>query len=168
MKIWIVTLIMVITMNSIVYGDCTYSDYDWKTYDGHWYSLTIDIETWYDAEAEALAIGGHLVTINTREEDNRLVSHLGFGIELDQAIKKHMWIGFYQYHNDPFYNEPGGGWKWISSEPVTYTGWDGLEPNNLYGEDFGIIRKSPDIFWQEPVDGAVFSIQQSYPATPVF
>ena len=165
---WIVTLIIMMTINSMVYGDYTYSDYNWKTYDGHWYALTMDIGTEYDAEAEALAIGGHLVAINTHEENGWLISRFGFGIELDQAIKKHMWIGFCQDHNDPFYDEPGGGLKWISGEPVTYTDWGGLEPNILYGEDFGIIRKSPDIFWQEPVDGVVFSIQRLYPTTPVF
>jgi hypothetical protein len=149
MNKWIITPLIAMMVVPIARGVCTYPDYDWHTYDGHWYALTLDVGTWEQAEAEAVAVGGHLVTINDEQEDDWLVSPLGFGTELDQAIKKHLWIGFYQDRNDPSYSEPGGGWKWISGEPVTYTGWGGLEPNNLRGEDYGIIRQSPDIFWTD-------------------
>ena len=144
-----IALLMIVALNAVADADYTYSDYDWHAYNDHWYALTIDIGTWWDAEAEAVAIGGHLVTINDQPEDEWLVSSVGFGPELDAADPKHLWIGFYQDHADPAYSEPAGGWKWISGEAVTYTGWGGLEPNNLHGEDFGIIRQSPDIFWTD-------------------
>jgi hypothetical protein len=38
--------------------------YDWYSYGGHEYALTLTRNNWLGAEAEAVAAGGHLATIN--------------------------------------------------------------------------------------------------------
>ncbi len=53
------------------------------------------------------------------------------------------WIGFYQDLEGSGFSEPRGGWKWISGEPITFTGWTGQEPNNQGGaEDWATLELS--------------------------
>ncbi|MFZ4526239.1 MAG: DUF4347 domain-containing protein [Chlorobium sp.] len=100
--------------------DGTLSTY---TYNGHTY-LLINASTWLEAEAEAVKLGGHLVTINNQEENNWLVKTFG---------------------NDCFYigltdQAQEGVWKWISGEPVTYIHWISGEPNNAGDEDYSHLN----------------------------
>jgi len=84
------------------------------------YKLTTESRSWFDAEAEAIAWGGHLVTINDQAEQDWLVSTFGTDT---------FWIGF----NDI---EEEGVWVWASGEEVTYTNWAPGEPNNTTPEGF--------------------------------
>jgi hypothetical protein len=47
------------------------ADYTWYSYGGHEYALTQSQLAW-DVEAEAVSLGGHLVTINNQDENNWL------------------------------------------------------------------------------------------------
>ena len=102
---------------------------------GHIYKFTDVIGTWSEAEAEAVAQGGHLVTINDATENQWV-------FDTFENSGPNFWIGFYQDHDDPSYSEPGGGWKWISGEPVTYTNWISFEPNNNGNEDWVHMKNS--------------------------
>ena len=45
------------------------------------------------------------------------------------------WIGLVQ---DPKGREPGGGWQWVTGEPLGYTHWWEGQPNeNTRGSDVG-------------------------------
>ncbi|MBE9072706.1 Calx-beta domain-containing protein [Microcystis sp. LEGE 08355] len=77
--------------------------------------------TWTDAQAQAQAIGGNLVTINDAAENQFLVNAFG-GSE-------YLWIGFTDAVQE-------GNWQWINGEPVTYTNWASGEPNNSGNEDY--------------------------------
>ncbi|MES1180317.1 MAG: lectin-like protein, partial [Verrucomicrobiota bacterium] len=90
---------------------------------GHIYFL-LSSNTWTGAEAEAVSLGGHLVTINDADENHWVFTNfVTFG-----GIQRPLWIGFYQPAGSV---EPAGGWTWISGEPVTYTDWTPPgEPNN--------------------------------------
>ena len=97
----------------------------------HWYTLVpsgVD-GSWLNAELNANALGGHLVTINDAAEEAWL--RIVFGND------PRYWIGF---------NDAGaeGIWVWSSGEPVTYTNWDGGEPNNSapppWGEDYAVLN----------------------------
>ena len=90
----------------------------------HWYFLT-EPGTWPEAEAEAVAAGGHLVTINDAAE-NAWVTAMFHPVNTPGGP----WIGLYQLPGSP---EPAGGWVWISGEPVTFTNWGLGEPNNSDG-----------------------------------
>src|SRR5262249_37627601 len=46
---------------------------DYFTWNGHYYTLTNQSESWDAAEAEAVALGGHLVAINDQAEQDFLV-----------------------------------------------------------------------------------------------
>ena len=91
---------------------------EWVPRNGHYYTLTAPM-TWKHAEAQAMRWGGHLVTINDREEELWLRDQFG--------AHEYFWIGF----ND---RREEGNWEWVSGEPVTYTNWWEGEPNNQSGE----------------------------------
>jgi len=72
--------------------------------------------TWTDAQAQAQAMGGNLVTINDAAENQFLVNAFG--------SNESFWIGFTDAVQE-------GDWKWINGEPVTYVNWSVTEPNNV-------------------------------------
>lgn len=83
---------------------------------------------WFDAEAEAVLDGGHLVTINDQAENDWLAATFG-GDEF--------WTGFTDWGSE-------GNWYWISGEPVTFTNWDSQQPDNgLGGEDCATFNHLP-------------------------
>ncbi len=103
---------------------------------GHYYELTSSPMTWSNAEAEAVSVGGHLVTINDAAEEAWLLSQFG-----NYPLWNPLWIGFYQPTGS---QEPGGGWTWISGETVTYTNWAASEPSNSGdGEAYAAMNWHP-------------------------
>ena len=100
---------------------------EWKVSDGgngHLYGLTSAATDWVSAEAEAVAAGGHLVSINSQAEQTFLDNNF-----LSGANKYTLyWIGLsnaapYSYTN------------WTTGEQVTYTNWKHGEPNNDGGNE---------------------------------
>ncbi len=85
----------------------------------HWYQRIELPMTWTDAEAACRALGGHLATVDSAEE-NRWV-HGWF------AQTYVCWLGA-QRGDD-------GQWQWITGEPFTWTNWAGGEPSDTSGEE---------------------------------
>lgn len=97
------------------------------TYGGHTYYL-LTSSSWTDAQAEAVTLGGNLVTINDAAEQAFVFNTFGaFG-----GVNRELWIGL----NDA---AAEGTFVWVSGEPVTYTNWSPGEPNNFNNEDYGGI-----------------------------
>ena len=109
--------------------DCT----TWAQ-NGHAYQVvhTPERVTWEDARARAQALGGHLVTITSQDENDFVAALTGADPtlwQLDPAGNgQGPWIGGAQA---PGSVEPSGGWGWITGEPFIYTHWAVGEPNNL-------------------------------------
>jgi hypothetical protein len=97
----------------------------------HWYDIVSSGAngSWDNAENNAIALGGHLVTINDAAEEAWLRSIFGG--------QTRYWIGFTDAAAE-------GTWVWSSGEPVTYTNWNSLEPNNMTppptGEDYAVLN----------------------------
>jgi len=85
-----------------------------ETYGDSEYVLTTDAKTWEEAQAEAVAKGGNLVTINDADEYAWLQETFG--------AKQSFWTGL----NDA---EQEGEFVWASGEAVTYTNWAPGQPN---------------------------------------
>lgn len=100
---------------------------------GHYYAYAPYSVSWSNANEIAQNLGGYLATITSAEE-NQFVADL---IESDGSA----WIGLFQ---DPTGTEPTGGWRWVTGEPLSYTGWNGGEPNQYKGaeEDYGVLGSS--------------------------
>lgn len=111
-------------------GGYIYSDYEWYDYNDHQYAITLDYNPWVDAEAEAQAVGGHLVTVNDAAENVWLSDAFqGYYTRDDPGWtwSSFVWIGLYQtqFESQPY--QPGGEWFWASGEPVDYVApiWHG-------------------------------------------
>lgn len=80
---------------------------------GHLYYL-LTPSGWTLAEAEAVSLGGHLVTINDDAEQKWVYSIFG---------TNEIWIGLTD-------RDVEGTFQWVSGETSTYRNWDPGEPNN--------------------------------------
>lgn len=85
---------------------------------GHLYYLLTQ-NTWSNAEAEAVSLGGHLATVRNAAEERWIYSTFG---QSGGAL----WIGLTD--RDQLFN-----FKWTSGEPVTYTNWEANQPDNGTG-----------------------------------
>jgi hypothetical protein len=85
---------------------------------GHCYYL-LSQNTWSNAQAEAVSLGGHLATIRNAHEDRWVYSTFsGYGGAL--------WIGLTD-------RQQVFQFTWVSGEPVSYTNWSGGQPDNGTG-----------------------------------
>jgi Ca2+-binding RTX toxin-like protein len=109
------------------------------SYNGHSYLLS-NAGTWTEAEAQAVSLGGHLVTINDQAEQN--------WIRTTFPNNPNLWIGYTD-------QETEGIWKWISGENSTYTNWRSGEPTNSpnyhpeLGENYASIMISYSGLWND-------------------
>jgi hypothetical protein len=85
---------------------------------GSLYALTPPM-TWQQAEAMAIAQGGHLATVRNSAEQNWLWSTFG---------PTDLWIGLSDAANE-------GTWTWSSGERVVFTDWFAGEPTGQPGSD---------------------------------
>ncbi|WP_182866750.1 C-type lectin domain-containing protein [Stieleria mannarensis] len=113
---------------------------------GHTY-LVLDLATWDDAQAEAVSLGGNLVTIDDAAENQWIIDTFA-GIpgipfvQLRPIDVLTFWIGLNDIAQE-------GQFEWVSGEPITYTNWAPGEPNNLVigNEDWGMIYAAPGPTW---------------------
>ncbi len=106
---------------------------------------------WTQAKAEAEALGGHLATITTKEEEDWITQTFGSEIEKNAA---RFWVGGSQ---DDLKNP----WRWVTGEPVEFALWHRGEPNYTDAKDrtptpppsvLAIARqegRTPELAWAE-------------------
>lgn len=95
----------------------------WK-YNGHFYKVFDESFNWSGANQRCKDYNGHLVTINTKDEQaaiQNMLFHYG-------GKKNYYWTGGFSVQQ----NE----WEWITREEFTYTNWAEGEPNNDLGNEF--------------------------------
>lgn len=100
-------------------------------YNGHSYQITSAAMTWTNAEAEAVSMGGHLVTINDALENSWLAGTF-------TGYSNDIWIGYSDATKE-------GTWVWTDGSDSTYANWDyyNNQPDNHLGqEDYGEISIS--------------------------
>lgn len=108
-----------------------------STFNGHTYLLFDQYKTWNAAKTFCESLGGHLVTISSKEEQAYIDKNV-----LNEGSKTYYWIG----GNQPSgCLEPTSGWSWINEDAFTYTNWHHTQPDNHYNSDkMGIVK---DIDW---------------------
>ncbi|MFH0983563.1 MAG: lectin-like protein [Planctomycetota bacterium] len=121
------TVVIRVVGSPVPESDCPV-DWEPNPENGHCYKLS-SASGWHEAEAEAVALGGHLVTINDAAEQAWLDSmwpvppydNLHIGLRLI-----------------------GGEWQWVTGETLTYTNWVPGEPNGGGSEPYGEINNNSD------------------------
>lgn len=94
-----------------------------NTANNHLYYL-LSANSWTKAEAEAVGLGGHLVTINDVTEQQWLFSTFG-----PLAGSHWLWIGLTD-------RDVEGTYQWVSGESSPYRNWVAGEPNNASSGNF--------------------------------
>lgn len=101
--------------------------YTVHSYGGSQYALTIGGKqggamTWAEAEAEAVSVGGHLVTVNNTAENtwltNTFNSTYGNAGTTDQWLNV-AWIGL-SYNGTGDILDYANNWAWVSGDASTY------------------------------------------------
>ncbi len=90
------------------------------TFNGHTYSIIKEAMLWPDAKVYCENLGGHLVTISSKEENAFIQSIL-----VENKLNSYTAIGYSDAEKE-------GEWKWVTGEDSVYTNWDlsWPEPNN--------------------------------------
>ncbi|MEO0768905.1 MAG: PQQ-dependent sugar dehydrogenase, partial [Cyanobacteria bacterium J06649_4] len=120
----------------------TIADDDGFTYNGNQYVVTNGAKTWQAAQAEAIALGGNLVSINTAAEEAWLKQTFG--------ANEGFWIGI----NDATQE---GQFRWASGDPVGYTNWAPGEPNDggaTGSQDYGWMNFGTTKQWDDNSAGS--------------
>lgn len=113
---------------------------------GHRYVLYATT-SWDAAEATAVALGGHLVTINDAEENAWVAAQFG----VSGSVGRRIWLGL----ND---SAVEGQFEWISGEPATYLNWSSGEPNDAgANEDYAEMLGVPGTWNDMPLSGGTAS-----------
>lgn len=96
-------------------------------WNGHYYKVYDSSMKWDDAKKFCQKQGGHLVTINSPEEQEKICSLISHG------NKNFYWLGAERIQNN--FN------KWITGEPIKYTNYDisNNEPNNFTGKENALV-----------------------------
>ena len=109
--------------------------------DGH-YKLAPEELFWNEHNDRALAMGGHLVSITSAEE-NELVARIAGG--------RTVWIGGMRKGSG---NGPGAEhWCWCDGQPWIYANWAPGEPNNYGGNENRIQLYGQNKLWNDIGEG---------------
>ena len=123
---------------------------------GSSYYTVVDGPTWTQAEVNAIALGGHLVSIDSSDE-NKTVQRLAesyfagissfydgpqkYYIRRGQEQSSDLWIGLRGTQSE-------GHWEWSSGDVVTYLDTRGLYDDNGL-QDYGAIREIWNWTWDD-------------------
>lgn len=90
---------------------------------GHLYYLLSE-DTWQNSESQAVALGGHLATINDQAEQDWVFATFGsYG-----GTNLSLWIGLREVGVE-------GNHQWVNGEPFTYANWCCNQPDNSLGDE---------------------------------
>ena len=101
---------------------------------GHWYSKVVwdTPKSWAQSRAQAEQWGGSLACV-TSEPERLFIKALGLAQAPCGSGSQGWLLGGYQDLTAPDYQEPGGGWRWVSGEPWSYAVWFPGRPDD-YGQ----------------------------------
>lgn len=88
----------------------------------------IDSANWYESELAAQSLGGHLVTINSQEENDFIYDYWGRYGSSDTFSITHLWTGLNDEENE-------GVFVWSSGEDFEYNNFKIGEPNGYTKEN---------------------------------
>jgi hypothetical protein len=100
---------------------------DAAEWNGHHYLFANGGASWQLAKARCEAMGGHLVTIQSKEE-NAFVTTITRGPELN------VWMGATDEAQE-------GRWRWITGEPFSYVNWFKSQPNGGRKQNYICITR---------------------------
>lgn len=110
-------------------------------YNNHYYKVFADGMNWHDAGQRCKELGGHLVTITSREEQAAVQSIILYS----GKKKNYYWTAGFGVEKD--------NWRWNTGEEFTYSNWAKGEPNNDLGNEFILSIYNSGEWCDCPADG---------------
>ncbi len=103
-----------------------------KVFRGHHYLFVTEKKTWREAKKACEDVGGHLVTISSKEENE-------FAYKLTTG---YTWIGCTD-------EEKEGDWRWVTGERFSYKNWRPGEPNDTGGSENYAVFFDTAMTWND-------------------
>jgi Ca2+-binding RTX toxin-like protein len=112
--------------------------------------------SWTQARALAQDLGGDLVSINTKQEDDLLKAVLSNILDILKNNRFGPWIGLYQREGAA---EPTGGWVWTDGSTADdYSNWLPSQPDNAFyeglSENFGHYGLDNQLGWNDLIESS--------------
>jgi hypothetical protein len=85
--------------------------------------------SWADAEANSVVLGGHLATVNDKDEDYFLWEKTSTSPSLYGDWQNLLWIGLTDQMVE-------GKWEWVSGDKSMYRNWNGEPDDEHGGQDY--------------------------------
>lgn len=107
---------------------------------GHRYYLLHPL-TWPEAEAAAVALGGHLVTVDDQAEQDWIVANFS----LNGSAQRDLWTGLRdpdEAHNASTSDARRAEFQWVSGASVTYSNWYPGQPDNYFNAEYHTLMIS--------------------------
>lgn len=105
---------------------------------GHYYEL-IAVPggiTWNNASVSATNRGGYLATITSSSENAFVHGVASQNTNAWYISGSTTWYGPWLGGVQPAGSvEPAGGWRWVTEEPLAYSNWASVQPNNSGGAE---------------------------------
>lgn len=99
---------------------------DALAYEGHYYYIYTDAVSWSDARFKCMEKGGHLATLTTKKESNKVYRYM----------KKQDYASAF-FGAKVFGSAWGGNWLWVTGENSDETNWAKEEPS--VGDEYNSI-----------------------------
>ncbi|XP_075068019.1 macrophage mannose receptor 1 [Mixophyes fleayi] len=105
----------------------------------HYMKETEDKKSWFETRDFCRAIGGDLLSISSKEEEQAVWSML-----IQAGIYRHVfWVGLVN-------SDPDEGFSWSDSSPLVYENWAYGEPNNYQGLELcGEVNTDHRLSWND-------------------
>ena len=87
-------------------------------YNGHKYEYYDCKSTWTQAYKHCEKLGGHLVTISNKDENDLVLDMV------KNSTSIYCWLGSVNFYSN-------GKWYWVNNEPFTYSNWKTGQPDNF-------------------------------------
>lgn len=113
---------------------------------GNTYNL-LSSSTWTEAEASAILLGGHLVSINDAAENDWVFHTFG--------ENRNLWIGL---------NEDATGFHWSDGDAVTYTNFWDYSHGYSNGEPYAVMGSGYSGRWDDWQNGTPWPVNNN----PIF
>jgi hypothetical protein len=139
-------------ITAVAFGGQAHADITWflNPDNSHYYGVTLNTETWAQAEAQAVSLGGHLASVTSQNEENFLINTFVVSSTPGGSLQP-LWIGLYDANFSP--NTANRNFVWTTGEPVSYTDWNPGEPNNNGGNEWYVAFNFHYAFGQTSTKG---------------